>query len=271
MVWSGSRIGAVLAVALLFGAATPARAAEDAKLKAAIASPARQAVHSVRDAYRHPYETLTFFGLRDTMVVVEIAPGTGWWTEILAPYLRQNGKYYAAIPAPRADYQRDRLSALQKMINDDPTRYDRVINSQFDSDKFEIAPAGTADMVLTFRNLHNWIVDGTADGAMRAFYKALKPGGILGIEDHRADPAKPEAVMEKAGYVREDKIIAIAQKAGFVLAGKSEINANPKDTKDYPEGVWTLPPTYRLKDVDRAKYQAIGESDRATLSFVKPR
>jgi predicted methyltransferase len=265
----GFALGGALVAALLMG--NSAQAADDAKLKAAVANPKRLEQHRVRDPYRHPYETLSFFGLRDDMTVVEIAPGTGWWTEILAPYLRDKGTYYAAIPAPRADYQRDRLRQLRGMIESDPGRYDKIKTSDFDGDRFEIAPAGSADMVLTFRNLHNWVVDGSADGAFRAFYKALKPGGILGIEDHRADPGRPEDAMLKHGYIREDTIIALARKAGFELAGRSEVNANPKDTKDYPEGVWSLPPTYRLKEVDRAKYQAIGESDRATLSFVKPR
>jgi predicted methyltransferase len=148
--------------------------------------------------------------------------------------------------------------------------YGKVEITQFDADRFPIAEPGTADFVLTFRNIHNWIADRTADGAFKAFYAALKPGGILGVEEHRGRPDQPQDPLAKSGYVREDFAIALAEAAGFKFAGRSEVNANPKDTKDYSVGVWALPPTFRLKDQDRDKYAAIGESDRFVLRFVKP-
>ena len=141
--------------------------------------------------------------------------------------------------------------------------------TQFNADLHEIAPPGSADFVLSFRNLHNWIARNEIDGALRAFRKALKPGGVLGVVDHRARTDIPQEAQLKSGYVREDAAVALIEKAGFRLAGAAEVNANPKDTKDHAEGVWTLPPTYRLKDKDRAKYEAIGESDRFALKFVK--
>jgi predicted methyltransferase len=253
----------------------PAGAADDAaaELGALVAGPQRSAANRVRDPYRHPAETLAFFGVRPNMTVVEIWPGGSvWWTEILAPYLRDAGKYYAAgqeasLTSEEAVHNRE-LFAEKMAAN--PALYGKVIVTEFAGDRHAIAPPGTADMVLTFRNVHNWMADGSADASFRAFYKALKPGGILGIEEHRGNPKQPQDPLAKSGYVREDTTIALAKKAGFKLLGKSEINANPKDTKDYSAGVWTLPPSYRLKDQDRAKYEAIGESDRYTMKFVKP-
>ncbi|MGE5145490.1 MAG: class I SAM-dependent methyltransferase, partial [Candidatus Eiseniibacteriota bacterium] len=230
------------------------------------------AANQMRDRYRHPVETLSFFGLRDDMTVVEIWPGgSGWWTEILAPYLLDHGRYYAALPeAARSAEARAGRAAFAKKLAGNPALYGKVAVTEFAGDHHAIAPAGTADLVLSFRNLHNWLTDGTAEAAFRAFYRALKPGGVLGIVDHRADPARPRAVSMKAGYVSEGEAVALAERAGFRLAARSQVNANPRDTKDYPEGVWTLPPTLRLKDQDRARYLAIGESDRFTLKFVKP-
>jgi predicted methyltransferase len=141
--------------------------------------------------------------------------------------------------------------------------------TRFNAGRHEIAPPGSADFVLTFRNLHNWIERGEVEGALRAFHQALKPGGVLGVVDHRGRADMTQEAQMKSGYVREDYAIALIEKAGFRLAGRSEVNANPKDTKDHPVGVWALPPTYRMKDQDRAKFQAIGESDRFTLKFVK--
>ena len=265
----------MLATLLAVAAAAPAMAEgpDEAKLKSLIAGPQRSEANRARDIYRHPFEALTFFGLRDGMTVVEIDPGaTGWWTEILAPYLKDRGTYYAAGPAetvatPEAREARARFAAK---LAGDPAIYGKVIVTGFDGDKTDIAPLGSADMVLTFRNLHNWLANGTAEAAMREFYRALKPGGVLGIEDHRAPADRPQDPVAKSGYVREDYAIALAEKAGFRLDGRSEMSANAKDTKDYPAGVWTLPPTLRLKDQDRDKYLAIGESDRFTLRFVKP-
>jgi len=225
-----------------------------------------------RDPYRHPAETLAFFGIRADSRVVEILPGSsGYYLEILAPFLRDKGLYVAAsrdelaAPQYRADHEK-LLARLQAA----PALYGKVVVTKFNADRHEIAPPGSADFVLTFRNLHNWIERGEAEAALRAFYKALKPGGVLGVVDHRGRTDRTQAEQMKSGYVREDYAIALIERAGFVLEARSEINANPKDSKDHPEGVWTLPPTYRLKDRDREKYAAIGESDRFTLKFVRP-
>jgi predicted methyltransferase len=216
---------------------------------------------------------LTFFGITRRSVVVEILPGAGgYWTEILAPYLHDDGRYIAANgdPAsPSAEVQKDNAGFRAKLAAN-PAIYDKVEITRFDADRFPVAEPGTADFVLTFRNIHNWMADGTADAAFRAFYAALKPGGILGVEEHRGRADQPQDPLAKSGYVREDYAIALAEAAGFKLAGRSEVNDNPKDTKDYSAGVWALPPTFRLKDQDRDKYAAIGESDRFVLRFVKP-
>jgi predicted methyltransferase len=262
-------ISFLLLAPVMTACATPA----DTELQRLIAGPQRADKNRARDPHRHPYDTLAFFGLRNDQTVVEIDPGSsGWWTEILAPYLHDHGRYYAAGPAAddtSAEAVSSRKGFAAKLASD-PMIYGNVIVTGFDGDRVDIAPTGAADMVLTFRNLHNWIADGSADAALRAFYRALKPGGILGIEDHRARADQPQDPKAATGYVREDYAIALAEKAGFKLVARSEINANPKDTKDYPAGVWTLLPTLRLKDQDRAKYVAIGESDRFTLKFIKP-
>lgn len=267
------RFAAFLAAALAFSVAAPLARADDSSLQALAAGPQRSERNAARDRYRHPVETLTFFGVKPTDTVVEILPGSGgYWLEILAPYLKANGHYIAANnekASTSADAQKDN-AALAAKLAASPQYYDKVEVTEFAADRVAIAPPGSADFVLTFRNVHNWMADGETAGAFAAFYKALKPGGILGIEEHRGDPTKPQDPLAKSGYVREDAIIGFAEAAGFQFVGSSEVNANPKDTKDYPDGVWTLPPTFRLKDVDHAKYAAIGESDRATLKFIKP-
>jgi predicted methyltransferase len=244
-----------------------ASAQEDAAgaLKNAVDSTSRNAEDRARDKYRHPIETLTFFGIKPNMSVVEIWPGGGWYTDILAPYLRDDGKLDAAVS------KGENAAEYKKKLADDPARFGKVIVTQLDPpDQMQIAPAGSADMVVTFRNVHNWMRGGNAEAVFKAMYTALKPGGILGVEEHRGDPSKPQDPKAASGYVREDYVIKLAEEAGFILAGKSDINANPKDTKDYSKGVWTLPPTLRLGDTDKAKYLAIGESDRMTLKFLKP-
>jgi len=247
----------ILAPILQACATTPS----DTQLQSLIAGPQRSDKNRARDIYRHPYETLTFFGVRNDLTVVEIDPGSGaWWTEILAPYLQDHGRYYAAGPAAD-DTSAEAISSrngFAAKLASNPAIYGKVEVTASDGDRLDIAPPGSADMVLTFRNLHNWIADGTADAALHAF-----------IEDHRARTDQLQDPKATNGYVREDYAIALVEKAGFKLVGTSEINANPKDTKDYPAGVWTLPPTLRLKDQDRAKYVAIGESDRFTLKFIK--
>jgi predicted methyltransferase len=237
----------------------------DPALAAIIDGPQRSNANKVRDRYRHPLEVLTFFGVKADSNVIEIEPGkAGYWAEILAPYLKDRGHYTAS-----GDPERD-IAPLKARMAASPELYGKTIITEFMGGDQEIVPPGSADFVLTFRNIHNWMRAGTAAAAFHAFYEALKPGGILGVEEHRGRPDQPQDPQAKSGYVRQDYAIALAEKAGFKLLGSSEVNANPKDTKDYPEGVWTLPPTYRLKDQDRGKYSAIGESDRFVLKFAKP-
>ncbi|MBV8403319.1 MAG: class I SAM-dependent methyltransferase [Gammaproteobacteria bacterium] len=244
-------------------------------LAAAIASNARTPKFIARDKYRHPLETLHFFGLRPDQTVVEIWPGGGWYMEILAPYLRDHGHYYAAIEPPELSSDSKEATELagviRKRIADDPTHFGKVTVTELHApQRTEICPAGTADLVLTFRNVHNWIEEGNQQQQFDAFFKALKPGGVLGVVEHRAKPGVSLAEMNKSGYVDEAYVKKLATTAGFKFAGASPVNDNPRDTKDYPKGVWTLPPTLTLGDQDREKYLAIGESDRMTLKFVKP-
>ncbi|MGA7873218.1 MAG: hypothetical protein WCA22_20195 [Candidatus Binatus sp.] len=261
------RLSLFVLLALSIAAISPtqsASAADDTSaLQAAIAGPQRSEANKARDKYRHPLETLTFFGIQPDMTVVEISPGAGWYTEILAPFLRDHGKLYEAVGAgPGAKTFEDKLKA-------DPAVYRQVIVTTLQPPaQTEIAPPDSADMVLTFRNVHDWLPRGTTEDYFKAFYRALKPGGILGITDHRADQSQPQDPNAKSGYVRQDYMIKLAEQAGFKLAGTSEINANPKDLRDHP--VWYLPPTLRQGETDRAKYLAIGESDRMTLKFIKP-
>jgi len=248
-----------------------AQAQNQSALAQLLAAPHRSAANVARDGYRHPLEVLSFFGVRDDSSVVEILPGSGgYYMEILAPYLKRRGRYTAASrdetvpPQYLADHQK-----LLARLAAEPALYEKVVITKFNSDRHEIAPPGTADYVLTFRNLHNWIERKEIEGALRAFHRALKPGGVLGVVDHRGRSHLTQEAQLNTGYVRQDFAIALIEKVGFKLGGISEANANPKDTKDHSEGVWTLPPAYRLKDRDRAKYEAIGESDRFTLKFVK--
>ena len=231
----------------------------------------RSSGNVARDPYRHPAETLAFFGVRLDSTVVEVLPGSGgYYMEILAPWLKDKGLYIGANrDGSQAQYQADHDKLLQRLIKE-PDLYGKVLVTPFRADRHAIAPAGSADVVISFRNLHNWIEQGELQESLKAFYLALKPGGILGIVDHRGRTDQTQAEQIASGYVRQDVAIALIEQAGFRLQAVSEVNANPKDSKDHPEGVWTLPPSYRLKDKDREKYAAIGESDRFTLRFVKP-
>lgn len=249
-------------------AAKPMMAAADTRaIATAVADTRRAPANAARDKYRHPTETLAFFGIRPDMTVVDVLPGGGWYSEILAPMLQADGRYIAA--APPSGSGRDSFDA---MIARDPARYGKVVVTSLDPKvPSAIAPPGTADAVLIFREVHNFL---TPDGAVakQAFadcYTALKPGGVLGIEDHRLPEDRPADQEGKSGYLKTSTVIRLATAAGFKFAGQSEVNANPKDKADYPDGVWTLPPVLTLKDKDRDKYLAIGESDRMTLKFFK--
>ena len=243
-------------------------------LKGAVAASTRTETNRSRDKYRHPAETLAFFGVKPSDTVVEIWPGGGWYTEILAPYLAAGGgKLYTVAP----EWGRSGLNKLQQA---NPAVYGGLKIADFpvfDGKAAEV-PAGSADAVLTFRNVHNWRMGYRRDDkqdysaeAFRQIYAMLKPGGVLGIEDHRL-PESADAERERSsGYIKVSTVRRLAEQAGFKFAGASEINANPKDTADWPDGVWTLPPTLALKDKDRERYTAVGESDRMTLRFVKPR
>jgi predicted methyltransferase len=219
--------------------------APDAAIAAAVAAPTRTTANVARDRFRHPAETLAFFGVTPGQTVVEFIPGGGWYTEILAPLLRDRGLLYATQPARGLD-------ALAAKLAADPATYGKVKLVTWPG-KGAI-PDGSADMVLTFRNVHNMVMNGQAEATFKRFFELLKPGGVLGIVDHR---------------LPEDRDIALEKTSGYLKV--STVNANPRDTADWPKGVWTLPPNYREGDATRAKYAAIGESDRMTLRFRKPK
>jgi predicted methyltransferase len=271
-VWTAFALATLLSVAPEVSA--PATSA-DLTIASAVENPARSTKFVARDNVRHPLEELAFFGLTPQSSVVEIWPGGGYWTEILAPFLHDHGVYYVPLQgkgdSETADADADKLNSLfRNKIEGDKATYDKVLTTALGVGQDEVAPAGSADFVLTFRNLHNWLKDGVAPEAFAAFYRALKPGGVLGIEDHRGQRDTPQDPKATDGYVRQDYAIALAEKAGFTFEGSSEINANPKDTANWPKGVWTLPPTFALGDQDRAKYAAIGEADNFVLKFRKP-
>lgn len=226
-----------------------------------------------RNQFRNPVQTLEFFGLAADLTVIEILPSRGWYTEIIAPYVRDHGKYYAAHFSPNASasYMPPNLRNFEAKISADPDLYGKITVRHLNPPhEVVIAPPESADMALTFRNVHNWIMAGQEHEFFAAFYAALKPGGVLGVVEHRAKPDAGMDVMRTSGYVTEAYVKEVAAAAGFEFVASSELNANPKDPTVHPEGVWTLPPNYRLGDTDRDKYQAIGESDRMTLKFVKP-
>ena len=246
-------------------------------LDAAIAGDHRNDANKARDEFRRPKETLAFFGFRSDMTVVEIWPGGGWYTEILAPALKESGKLYAAQYSlnPSYGYQRRYFGGFLLKLGEKPNIYRDVKITTLDFPyALAIAPAGSADMVLTFRNAHNWVNPGygTHAAALRfkSMFDALKPGGVLGVVDHRWPDPETEDQSAENGYVSEDRIIKLAETAGFELAARSDMNRNSKDPHVHPEGVWTLPPSLALGDKDKEKYEAMGESDRMTLKFIRP-
>lgn len=270
----------LLAAAVAVAIAAPAYAA-DAQLQAAVAGPQRSEAHKARDAHRHPVETLTFWGLKPKQTVIEISPGSGYWTEILAPYAKATGGTYVATAA---DLNNPQLSEGAKTARAnfekkyaDEAKFGKITYVNFGPASGPLGAPGSADLVITARNLHNWAPNPAfLDKVLKDVHAVLKPGGILAVEEHRKDP-KPEADKWSDGYMSEKTVIDAIEKAGFKLQAKSEVNANPKDTKDHPFGVWTLPPTRQSAGrgqpadpkFDHSKYDAIGESDRMTLRFVK--
>jgi predicted methyltransferase len=249
-------------------------AATLATLDRVLAGDHRSEKNRARDAWRHPKETLSFFGLKQDMTVLEVWPGGGgWYTEVLAPTLREQGQFIVASWDPKSEskYVQENSKKFAAKLAERPNLYDRakVVALQAPNE-LKPVPDASVDMVLTFRNVHGWMEDASAEAMFKAMYAALKPGGILGVVEHRASNDKPQDPKAESGYVRTDYAIALAGKAGFELIGQSEINANPKDTTDHPNGVWSLPPTLDGGDVDREKFVAIGESDRFTLRFRKP-
>lgn len=249
-------------------------AATLATLDRVLAGSHRSAENRARDAWRHPRDTLQFFGFRQDMTVLEVWPGAGgWYTEVLAPALRDHGRYIAAGQDPKTASARtqENLKKYADKLAARPDLYDRAeVTALQAPNALKPVPDGSVDMVLTFRNVHNWMGGGSAEAMFKAMFAALKPGGILGVCEHRGKPGEEQDPRAGSGYVRTDVVIALAQAAGFELLGQSEINANPRDTKDHANGVWALPPTFRGGDVDREKFAAIGESDRMTLRFRKP-
>jgi predicted methyltransferase len=250
---------------------------DEAAIRSAVAMPHRSEANRKRDVYRHPIETLSFFGLKPDMTVVEMFPGQGWYTEILAPLLADHGKLivttvdtssYTGGPQDKPGVKA--AHDLQERFKAQPELFGKVQVTRIDPpNNFVLGPDNSADMVLTFRSVHDWVRDGVADKVFAAMFKVLKPGGTLGLVAH-VSPNADAALAGKTGYLQEPYVIELAKKAGFTLAARSDVNANPKDTHDWPEGVWTLPPTYRLGDKNRDLYAMIGESDRMTLRFVKP-
>lgn len=241
-------------------------------IERALAGDHRTDANRARDAFRHPLDTLLFFGIKPDMAVVEAWPGDGgWYTELLAPLLSERGKLHVAMmpPVPGNEYVTRSLRDFDQKLASRPDLYGKVTVTRLGPGDFNAAPPGSADLVVSFHNLHGWMQLGIAEQAIAEMHRALEPGGILGVVDHRADPARPVDARATNGYVNEEYAVKLIEAAGFVLLGRSEINANPRDTKDHEQGVWALPPAYRAGNRDRAKYEAIGESDRFTLRFMK--
>lgn len=259
-----------LATSATTAPAAPAAAGIDPQLAALVANPQRSAPFVARDAARHPAEELSYFGLKSGMTVVELWPGPGYWTEMLGPYLAKDGHYYVAQPVPGNKEEDAGVARWKDRVDGMKGRVGPITQTVLGKDHYVFAPPGSADLIVTFRNLHNWVGNGYADEVLTGCFRALKPGGILGIEDHRGRNDKPQDPKADDGYLRQDYAIALARKAGFEYLGASEINANPRDTKDWVDGVWTLPPSLSQGEKDRARYIAIGEADNFVLKFRKP-
>ena len=242
-----------------------------AQINSVLAGSWRSSDHRARDVYRHPGATLQFFGVRPGQTVIEITPGGGWYSEVLAPLLRDNGHYIAAVASAPKDRESQRdENTLKRKFQSDPAQYAHAAVREFDPRAPILGAPGSADVVLTFRNVHNWVMGDNAPAMFQAFFAVLRPGGVLGVVDHRADAKASLDAVKSSGYLPAAYVEQLATAAGFKLVESSEINANARDTKDYAKGVWTLPPTYALGAQDKPKYAAIGESDRMTLRFVKP-
>ena len=280
---TSSRLALLLPLLLVACASTPSAdttatsQAADAALDAAIAGAWRDPANVARDPHRHPAQTLRFFGVTPSSHVIEITPGGGWYTEILAPYLREDGHLVAALavagPAQSEglrNYLTKGNAGFRAKLAAGPAQYDRVEVREFSVPQPVLGADGSADVVLTFRNVHNWTQWGTDQAMFDAFFRVLKPGGVLGVVDHRAKPGTDLETMKKSGYLTEARVQEMAQRAGFVLEARSEVNANPRDTTAHPNGVWTLPPSNRHDPEDAQMYRNIGESDRMTLRFRKP-
>jgi len=242
----------------------------------AVKSELRTSDAKARDEYRKPQQTLRFFGLKPEMTVVEISPGGGWYTDILYPVVKDSGKYVAAhfyVDESTNDYYKKALAAFKEKTQAGGKYEGAAVTAFHPTKALDIIDAGSADMVLTFRNVHNWYMregDTGIGNAFGAFFKALKPGGVLGVVEHELPASADDAVMTSSGYMKRSYVVAAAEKAGFILEASSDINANAMDNADHPKGVWTLPPRLALEDQDRDKYLAIGESNRMTLKFKKP-
>ncbi|MGH8319924.1 MAG: class I SAM-dependent methyltransferase [Steroidobacteraceae bacterium] len=259
--------------ALIAGCVTTSgRATTASALDVVLAGSQRTAADRARDRYRHPKETLLFFGVRPGTRVLQLWPESGWYTKVIAPLVHARGQYDAGVivPDPGSRFLEARLADYRQLLASRPQLYGRVRVVSFPLDGGDVVPPGSVDMALSFRNLHEWMALGDAQQALASIYRALAPGGVFGVVDNRGNPALPQDPRAKNGYVRQDYAIRLIQAAGFRLVATSEVNANPKDTKNYACGVWALPPDYRLGNIDRAKYEAIGESDRFTLKFIKP-
>lgn len=240
---------------------------------AALGGEHRSEANRERDVFRNPKETLEFFGLQSGMTVLELSPGGGWYTEVLAPLLQDNGTYYAAhhsLNAPGSYYRNSLGKFLQKLAADSELYGAVTVTQLHPPEEVAVAPAGSVDLAVAFRNVHSWMRGGVLPETLAATFTALKPGGHLGVVQHRAKPGTSVEDMKNSGYVTREYLVEAAEAAGFELVDSAEINANPKDTADHPKGVWNLPPALRDGDENRERYMAIGESDRMTLLFVKP-